>query len=60
MQELQRQLVASQREVNELRARFAQLEEAQRTVGFRLKVWWDGDRRWYSGRVVKVNANTLQ
>ena len=34
------------------------LEEAQRTVGFRLKVWWDGDRRWYSGRVVKVNEAT--
>ena len=32
MQELQRQLEASQREVDELRARFAQLEEAQRTI----------------------------
>jgi hypothetical protein len=39
-------------------APWSHLKSAQRAVGRRLRLYWGGDRKWYSGKVCSVHPRT--
>ena len=39
-------------------APWSHLAEARATVGRRVRLYWGGDQKWYSGRIVLVHPST--